>query len=170
VSAFLPRRRDYSECRICRSLTLASLLHDLQTPEIDDFLDNITRSTTLILSCLRLHRRKEFQCLLLLKCHSMGRSSEWSVPKDPSERVSGLARYQVSHTVYQNGPSSSRSLLGHASRPFRPQSRSSKPSPGQPSRSSALIRLEPPNRWFAPSLQSGIHQTHLLSCHSSGTA
>jgi hypothetical protein len=24
--------------------------------------------------------------------------------------------------------------------------------------------------WFTPSLQSGIHQTHLLSCHSSGTA
>jgi hypothetical protein len=65
---------------------------------------------------------------LLLKCHAMGRSSEWSVPKDLSERVSGLARCQVSHTVYQNGPSRRRSLLGRASRPFRPQSRSSKPS------------------------------------------
>jgi hypothetical protein len=42
----------------------------------------------------------------------MGRSSEWLVSKDPSERVSGLARYQVSHTVYQNGPSRRRSLLG----------------------------------------------------------
>jgi hypothetical protein len=165
VTAFLPTRHDYSKCHTCRSLTLASLLHDLQMPEIDDFSDNITRSITLIKYCLRLHRRKEFQPLLLLKCHAMGRSSEWSVPKDPSERVSGLARYQISHTVYQNGPSSSRSLLGHASRPFRPQSRSSKPSPSQPIRSrSAPIRLEPSHRRFVPSLQSGTHQTHLLSC------
>jgi hypothetical protein len=93
----------------------------------------------------------------------MGRSSEWSVSKDPSERVSGPARYQVSHTVYQNGSSSRRSLLGRTSRPFRPQSRSSKPSPSQPIRSrSAAIRLEPSHLRFTPSLQGGVHQTRLL--------
>jgi hypothetical protein len=163
--------RDYSKCHACRSLTLASLLYDLQTPEIDNFSDNITRSTTLVKSCLRLHRRGEFQSLLLLKCRAMGRSSEWSVPKDPSERVSGLACYQVSHTVYQNGSSRRRILLGHASRPFRPQSLSSEPSPSQPIRSrSAPIRLEPSHRRFTPSLQSDVHQIRLLSCHGSGTA
>jgi hypothetical protein len=88
----------------------------------------------------------------------MVRSSEWLMSKDPSERVSGLARYQVSHTVYQNGPSSRRSLLGRASRPFRPQSRSSKSSSAQPIQSrSALIRLEPSHRRLRP-FQSGIHQ------------
>ncbi|KAJ8591142.1 hypothetical protein M405DRAFT_124095 [Rhizopogon salebrosus TDB-379] len=101
----------------------------------------------------------------------MGRSSEWSVSKVPSERVSGLTRYQVSHTVSQHSPSRRTNLFDRASRPFRSQSRPRKPSSSQPSQSrSTPIRLELPHRWLIPSLQSGIHQTRLLSCHSSRTA
>jgi hypothetical protein len=96
---------------------------------------------------ISLCRRKEFQS----PAAEVPCSSERSVSKSPQKGCLGwhVTRFRIPYA--KMGPNRRRNLFGRASRPFRPHSRPSKPSLSQPSRSSAPIRLEPPNRWFTPS-------------------